>query len=447
MKYKYIHPDFDAATRKYSYTSFSKVYRIKKETGLVRWTLALLFVILVCLFLPWTQNIRSKGKVTTLNLEDRAQEVNTVIGGRIAQWYVMEGDQVIAGDTLVRLEEVKVEYFDPGLLDRTRDQIVAKSEAADFYKEKSNAIASQMVALEAALKSKLQVIDNKMQQQKLAIINDSMDYVVLSNELKAYLRQNEAAKILLDSGAISRVEYEKRWVNYQLSQGKVLMAKNKWEQSKQELNSLRFERNLAVQDYSDKIAKARGDRSTALSDVAGTKAEVAKLQNMYANYDARRKFYYILAPQTGQISRAMKAGIGEWVKDGDFIAEIVPSEQEKAVELYIDPIDLPLIQKDLTVMLVFDGYPVIVFSGWPSTSYGTFRGKVTFVEQTANNAGKFRVMVKEDRSYREWPASLTIGTAAQGISLLKEVPVYFELWRNINGFPPDFYQANTDVKK
>lgn len=446
MNYKYIHPHFEAESRQSPFASFSKVYRIKKETSLIRWTLAILLVIIICLFLPWTQNVRSKGKVTTLRLEDRTQEVNTVIGGRIAQWYVTEGDQVMAGDTLVRLEEVKVEYFDPQLLTRTQDQLAAKSDAVELYNDKSKAIGSQIAALEAALNSKLQVIDNKMQQQKLKITNDSTEYVALGNELKAYLRQNEAAKVLLDSGAISKVEYEKRWVNYQLSQGKVVMVKNKWEQSKQELYTLRFERNLAIQEYTDKIAKARGDRSAVLSEVAGTRAEVAKLQNLFANYDARSKFYYITAPQSGQLSKAMKAGIGEWVKEGDFIAEIVPSQQDKAVEIYIQPVDLPLVQKDQKVMLVFDGYPAIVFSGWPASSYGTFRGVVSFIGQAADANGKFRVMVREDKTFRQWPQTLTIGTAAQGISMLKEVPVYYELWRNINGFPPDYYKVTTDKK-
>ena len=447
MKYKYIVSDRELTLHRGSFSSFSRVYKIKKETGLIRWTLAMMFVIAICLVLPWTQNIRSKGKVTTLRQEDRAQEINTVIAGRIAKWYVMEGQQVAAGDTLVRLEEVKVDYFDPNLLDRTLDQIQAKSEAASQYKEKSLAIGTQLKAMEAALNAKLQVIENKLRQQRLKIINDSTEYNALSNELKAYLRQNEAAKILLDSGAISRVEYEKRWVNYQLSQGKVTMAYNKWQQSIQEAGNLKLERNLALQDYADKMAKARGDRSATLSEMAGARGDIAKLQNLYANYDTRRKFYFITAPQAGQVSRAMKAGIGEWVKEGDFIAEIVPGRQGKAVEIYVDPVDLPLVQIGQKVMLVFDGYPVIVFSCWPSTSYGTFRGTVSFIEQAVDANGKFRVMVKEDTSYRSWPPTLNIGTAAQGISLLKEVPVYYELWRNINGFPPDFYSVSTPTKK
>jgi hypothetical protein len=33
-----------------------------------------------------------------------------------------------------------------------------------------------------------------------------------------------------------------------------------------------------------------------------------------------------------------------------------------------------------------------------------------------------------------------MGTGAQGIALLKDVPIWYELWRNINGFPPDYYK-------
>ena len=34
--------------------------------------------------------------------------------------------------------------------------------------------------------------------------------------------------------------------------------------------------------------------------MAGARGDIAKLQNLYANYDARRKFYFITAPQAGQ---------------------------------------------------------------------------------------------------------------------------------------------------
>jgi len=111
------------------------------------------------------------------------------------------------------------------------------------------------------------------------------------------------------------------------------------------------------------------------------------------------------------------------------------------VELFVRPVDLPLVSTGQQVRFQFDGFPAIVFSGWPRSSYGTFAGKVTAVENSVSANGKFRVLVTENPLQKPWPPQLRMGTGAQAIALLKDVPVWYELWRNINGFPPDYYQA------
>ncbi len=91
---------------------------------------------------------------------------------------------------------------------------------------------------------------------------------------------------------------------------------------------------------------------------------------------------------------------------------------------------------------MFDGFPAVVFSGWPEASYGTFGGKVAAIESSVSTNGKFRVLVSEDSLDKKWPRQLKMGTGAQGMALLKDVPIWYELWRNINGFPPDYYKPN-----
>jgi hypothetical protein len=158
--------------------------------------------------------------------------------------------------------------------------------------------------------------------------------------------------------------------------------------------------------------------------------------------------YFILAPQDGQVINARKAGIGEIVKEGERILDIVPDIMQKAVELFIRPLDLPLVNTGQRVRFWFDGFPAIVFSGWPQASYGTFGGIIAAVERNVNEEGRFRVLVAEDPNDKPWPAELRMGAGAQGMALLKEVPIWYELWRNINGFPPDYYMPqNNSVKK
>lgn len=444
----FINIDIESQADNSSLKAFKKVYLIEKRGQVKKWLWAFLIILILAMFLPWTQNIRAKGAVTTLRQEQRPQELNTIIPGRVLKWYVKEGDFVQEGDTILQLGEVKVDYFDPQLLARTQQQIDAKQQSIEGYKNKAGTAETQTSALLQGQVLKLQSLDNKILQQQLKVASDSTDLIAVNNELSVYKRQIDAAKIMLDSGAISLTEFEKRRVNFQNGSAKKISSENKFAQSKQELINLRIEKNSTVQEYTDKISKAQGDKFSSISSAASTEADVSKLQNLYASYDARNKLYYILAPQSGQITKAKKAGIGEMLKEGEMIVEVVPTNIQYAVEMFVEPMDLPLIGIGQKVRFVFDGFPAIVFSGWPQNSYGTFGGVVAAVETSVSDNGKFRVLVAEDPNDKKWPNMLRMGGGASGIALLKNVAIYYELWRNINGFPPDYYKAGkTDNAK
>ncbi len=442
----FISTPIETELQKSKLSSFQSIYHIEKRSRIKKWMSWTLIILLVILFLPWTQNIRATGSVTTLQQDQRPQEVNSVIPGSVVKWYVKEGDYVHAGDTLLQLGEVKTDYFDPELLKRTSEQVGAKEKSIDNYNNKAGTAQLQVTALRNALELKLNSIDNKLQQQYLKVASDSNDLIAAQNELSIYKRQLDAGKIMYDSGSVALIELEKRRANFQNGIAKKISVENKFLQNKQEINNLLIEKRSALQEYNDKIAKAEGDRFSALSAAATEEAEVAKLRNLYANYDARNKLYYVRAPQSGQITKAKKAGIGEMLKEGDMLVEIVPEKVQFAVQLFIDPMDLPLISIGQKVRFIFDGFPAIVFSGWPQSSIGTFGGKVAAIETNVSSNGKFRVLVKEDDPTHPWPKQLRMGGGAKGIALLKDVRVYYELWRIINGFPPEYYQSEISSK-
>ena len=443
----YLNADIQTLRSKSDLTSLNGIYRLHKRSSIKQWLWGTIIFMIVVMFLPWTQNIRAKGTITTLRQEQRPQQVNTIIAGSVLKWHVKEGDFVDAGDTLLQLGEVKVDYFDPLLLERTKKQIEAKQQTIEGYKNKAGATITQAEALSEGRQLKLQSLENKIAQQQLKVQTDEADLLAANNELDAFKRQIQAAQVMLDSGAISLVDFERRKVNYQNALAKSNSANNKLLQSRQELLNLRIEQKATIQDYTDKIAKAEGDKFSSLSNAASTEAEVTKLQNEYANYYARNKLYYVTASQSGQVTKAKKAGIGEFIKEGEMIAEIVPDQIQYAVEMFVEPMDLPLIHNGQRVRFVFDGFPAIVFSGWPGGSYGTFGGKVAAVETSVSANGKFRILVIEDPADRKWPRQLRIGGGAQGIALLKDVRIFYELWRNINGFPPEYYQADAPTGK
>jgi len=420
--------------------SFSTVYRVKVKSRIKYWTYGILGGLFLLLFLPWTQNIRARGSVTTLRQEQRPQEMNSIIGGRIVKWYVKEGDFVKAGDTIAQLAEIKDSYLDPQLLNRTREQIEAKEASIGFYENKVSATEAQAQALRAVLQLKMQQNENKIRQLSLKILADSMEMIAGKNDFNIAEMQYQRAQIMRDSGLLSLVQLEQRNQSFQNALAKKMSAEIKFINTKTDLVNATIELSQAQQEYLEKISKAQSDKASAQSDQATSLAEVAKLSNQFSNYQIRAGMYYLIAPQSGQVIQAKKAGINEIVKEGEMLVEIVPIDVDYAVEMFVRPVDLQLMALGQSVRFLFDGYPAVVFSGWPTASYGTFGGKVVAIESSVNASGKFRVLIAEDPTDRKWPRSLKVGTGASGIALIKDVPIWYELWRNINGFPPDYYK-------
>ncbi len=450
-KNKFITGNLENLSKVSHYNAFDAIYLINKKSTAKKWLWGILFALIIILFLPWTQNIRAKGNVTTLRQEQRPQQLNTIIPGRVVKWYVKEGDFVKAGDTIIQLTEIKDDYLDPDLLLRTEEQIGSKETAVQGYQSKAAAAGSQIEALSQGRELKVSQVDNKIRQQRLKAQSDSMEMLAAQNDFKIATLQYNRQKVMFDSGLVSLTQLEQRNQSYQNAIAKKASAEIKYTNSKQELVILHLELNGTIQDYTDKISKAQGDQFASLSQLASGQADVSKLKNQYSNYNIRSQLYFIKAPQDGQIIQARKAGIGEIVKDGEMIVEIVPTDITYAVEMFIEPLDLPLVNIGQKVRFVFDGFPAIVFSGWPAASYGTFGGIVVAVETSVTDKGLFRVLIKEDPEERVWPLQLRMGGGAKGIALLKDVKIWYELWRQINGFPPDYYlpasQNATDAKK
>jgi multidrug resistance efflux pump len=428
-------------------TSWQKIYRVNKQSNIRYWFFGIIGFLAVIMFVPWTQNIKAKGTVTTLYQDQRMQEMNTAIAGKIVKWFVKEGQYVKKGDTIAQLAEIKPEYLDPNLIPRMNQQVTSKINAIEYYKEKVSTSQQQVDALQQAQEIKQAQLKNKLRQLQSKLNGEQAELSAIQNEVTFSKDQFERQQKLFDQGLVSQTQWQQRNQAYQQSMAKKVMIENKIAQTQQELNTVQLEQMGAVQEYSEKISKAQGEQFQSMSQIASSQGEVAKLENQTTNYTLRNGMYFIIAPQDGQIVQASKGGIGELVKEGERIAGIVPTASNYCVEIYVRPVDLPLIQIGQKVRLLFDGFPAIVFSGWPENSYGTFGGRVVTYENNISENGMFRVLVSQDPEDRPWPQQLKMGSGAQSIALLKDVPIWYEMWRNINGFPPDYYTLSKTKKE
>lgn len=430
----------------YKLRSTEKIYFSGYYRRLKTWIIVSIILLILILFLPWTQNVRGTGTVTTLYQQQRPQQLNSIIPGRIIKWYVKEGDYVKMGDTLIMLANVKDDYLDPKLVARTKEQLQAKEQKIDFYADKVEATGGQINAMEATRELKINSLRNKIEQLRRKVVSDSAEWQAAIVDKKIATEQYDRAKSMHAEGIISLVDFERRTGSYQKALAAETEKLNKFYNTRQDLVITQIEISSTQQETAEKVLKARGEQATAQSEMAGTSAEVAKLENQVANYVIRGTQLWLIAPQDGQVVNAVKAGINEIVKEGEMIVQVVPVNIDFAVEIFVRPNDLVLVDTGQRVRFIFDGFPAVVFSGWPTASYGTFSGKVIAVERNRNDNGMFRLLVIEDVADRQWPLDLKLGTGAVGFALLKDVPVWYELWRQINGFPADYYKPINKAK-
>lgn len=409
------------------------------------WSLSAIGILVGVLLLPWTQNIEANGRVVSMEPNQRPQAVQSVIAGRIEKWYVQEGDWVKAGDTLLFLSEVKVDYFDPQLLQNTESQIKSKEGSVSNYMEKVRALDSQIDALLNAKDIKRAQVITKLEQVKLKIKTDSTDLVAVENNARVVGEQMKRFDQMFQQGLISKTDWESRQVSLQNAQAKVNDQKNKLAIAKNELiNTYRDYKGVDA-EYRDKVSKAESEKYSTLSAMYDAEAQVTKLQNQYNNYDRRTGFYYLMAPQDGFVSKATKSGIGETVKEGEEVVRITPNRFDQAVEIFIDPVNTPLVHEGENVRLIFDGWPAFVISGWSQMSTGLFDGQIVGIDPVIQDNGQLRIWVKP-LSAESWPAQLRQGGGVRAFMLLNDVPLGYELWRLLNAFPPDYYQGK-GIKK
>ena len=162
------------------------------------------------LFFPWTQNVQVSGNVITLRPEQKPQPINSIIAGKIARWYVREGQMVEKGDTILYLEEVNDKYLDTLLLQRLSSQVDAKKQAVDFYKEKIASQTDQLGSLLSIQKLKFEQAKNKLEQSRLKVVTDSINMIAAETDLNVAQQQYNRFDTLYRKGLKSLTELEGR---------------------------------------------------------------------------------------------------------------------------------------------------------------------------------------------------------------------------------------------
>ena len=366
-------------------------------------------------FVPWQQSAVGSGRVIAYAPAERAQNVEAPISGIIVAWAVVEGDLVRAGDPIVELADNDARY--PERIEAQREAAAASLAAAE------RGLTAKLAQYEAVLASR----DYKLSEMDAKIAEEERKRVGEEAEVETARFNADRTETLFAEGLASERSAELARLGLAKAQAS-LLARDAT------LSAAQRARRTAEREAEAKIQSAQADVQDAEAKLAKARADLADKETSVARLEQR----IVRAPRDGVVLRVQGGPGGAQVSRGDLLVELVPETESRAVEIKLDGNDVALVQPGDPVRLLFEGWPAVQFVGLPGAAGGTFAGRVAFVDATDDGSGKFRVVVTPDPQESNWPdhGRLRQGVRAKGFVLLATVPLGYEVWRQINGFPP-----------
>lgn len=405
-----------------------------------RWARRLAMILLIMLtlcillmaFAPWQQTVRGAGYVMAYAPRERQQTLEATIEGRIVRWNddLMENTHVKKGEFIAEIRDLDADYAtrlsaqleNTTLMFDAAGKIVEATQGQlDAYREVQLQVVKAQDAYVQAATEKAQAAEQKLELAQAAI-----------PQLEAAL---ERYRGLQENGNLSLEKLQEAERKLNESKAKVREEMANVSAAKSDLQGKQNDRLAYIQKAEADVRYYEGALDKARSEVAKVEKERLELQSKIARQDTQ----LVTAPFDGYLVE-INPNIGtQLVKKGDPICRLVPDTKDRAVQIWLDGNDAPLVSPGSHVRLQFEGWPAIQFAGWPSVAVGTFGGSVVSVDMIDDGKGKFRCQILPDASdEHNWPEDryLRQGVRANGWVLLKQVPLWFEVWRQLNGFPP-----------
>jgi len=380
------------------------------------WTAALFALMLVALALvPWQQSILGSGRMIAFNPIERQQTVSAPVDGRVVKWHVVEGSVVKGGDPIVEVSD-----NDPRVIDRLQAELGAA-------RAREQSLADRIAGLEASRENALAAADSRvsMAMERTRAAERALDAAV-ATRLAAQLNIDRQQQLHKRGLAATR--------SVELARMDDERAVAEVERARAAVNAARDDQKATLSDR----LKVEADYEALLQDAGAARAAAQGALLPIETRLARQSTQDVRAPRDGVILRLLAQPGSELLKMGEPLAVLVPVSTQPVVELWVNGNDMPLLHPGDRVRLQFEGWPAIQFVGWPSVAVGTFGGRLILVDATDDGSGRFRILVAPDPEDDAWPPApyLRQGVRANGWVLLKQVPLWFELWRQLNGFPP-----------
>ncbi|MGA1523473.1 MAG: HlyD family secretion protein [Planctomycetota bacterium] len=419
-----MQPSKSTPTRPLFAVEFSPWIRRVAIVLLLIFALAPLFA----LFAPWRQNVSGAGQVAAYTPVDRPQDVQAPVQGRVVEVFVQEADLVQAGDPLVRIVDI-----DPDKIERIETKLGAAQQDLRLTEQSVEVYRSQVATLEGARDLAVEAFQARIEAAVERVRSAEQSLRAAEADL-TFAAEQEARLERLVPEFVEELKLLEARARRTRSAAAVESARADVEAARASFRNAEAELGRETAQAEARVDDARARMQGEAAKAASTRARIADLEG-----DLRAQNTQLVnAPRAGRIMRLNVAPQASVLKQGDVLLQIVPLAKQTAVELWVRGVAAPLIEAGRHVRLQFEGWPAIQFVGWPSVAVGTFGGVVARVDPTDSGQGRFRLLILPDPEEPAWPDErwLRQGVRAKGWVLLNEVSLGYELWRQLNGFPP-----------
>jgi multidrug resistance efflux pump len=410
-------------------------------------TLLLLFLIILE-FVPWTQTISATGKVSAYTPYDRPQQIESRITGRVKAWHIYEGVKVKKGELVGELEDYDPTFMAPEILplfeqrkvalDKTRQAALAR---ADQLTKRIGEMRKLVEAAVPSAEARVVEADNKVREAQQKVEAAKIDVTTAQLNVDRH-RQ------LVKEGLVSQRELELTIQTEIGTKAGLQAAQANLQGAEQGRSALSFGRDQVTADVQQRLMDAQASRDAAVAEAAKATEQLADMSYRQQGVQQRIEAARLIAPMDGTVVKMAKVGLNETVKQGDNLITISPLASDPAIEMKAEGLDSPLLKAGRKVRILFFGVPAIPLPAWPSLMAGTRGGVIKVVDQIDDGKGNYRFWVVPDPDDPQpWPeqAQVRQGTKVMGWVIMNRVPLWYELWRRFNFFPPDYLEREPSV--
>jgi adhesin transport system membrane fusion protein len=341
---------------------------------------------------------------------DKVKVVQHLEGGIVKELVVKEGQKVKAGDPLLVLDLATVGVNGMELTTRmaamnlSKARLKAESSGAEFIlpskidqklSASANAELNTFFARRSENRSAIAAIEGQLVQAKQRV--GELRARLTSSQQSLKLAQQELAisERLIADKLVSEIEHSQRKGNVEKIKGDVAAA----EQS--------IPGALAqVEEMSARKAEEAGKyRRRASDELAELERNVATLGEQVTRADDQEGRAIIRAPIDGFVKNLKYVAMGNVVKAGEPIMEIVPAKDQLVLELKLMPSDRGYVKLGQEA--------VVKISAYDFYRYGALEGKVQAIapdtDEGRNQEQYFRVIVETKQAF--------FGEQSQGMSI------------------------------